>query len=68
MRESELRSLLDLGMALDGWLSSDNCSVPSTAARRYAAEHPGVRYEWWSEKTGPGTARVAWRLIKEKQT
>lgn len=59
-------AVIHLALALSGWCGSHDSAVSSRAAKAYAQRHPDVRYEWWTEKTAPGQARVAWRLIKEK--
>ncbi len=64
----ETRHDIMLILELHGMATSEAWpSIPHTAAKRYAARHADVRYEWWTVKTGPGTAAVAWRLIKEKR-
>jgi hypothetical protein len=45
--------------------SKDLPFVHAQVAANYRDEHPGVRYEWWTEKTGPGRSEIVWRLSKE---
>jgi hypothetical protein len=66
------RALIQLSLEIHGVMhSGDLKAVSHSDAKDYARAHPEVAYEWWTEKTGPGTARVAWRLTlnrnEEKQ-
>lgn len=58
-------TMIRLALMLRPLLDSHETTTTAASAREYAKNNEGVRYEWWTEKTGPGTARVAWRLIKE---
>ena len=63
------RDLIHLAIMLNGWTGTNDQNLPKKIshedAKAYASLHSEVRYEWWTEKTGPGTARVGWRLTLE---
>lgn len=65
MTAAQQRDLITLCLAVEGAIDSHNTlGVELSAAKAYVARNPQVRYEWWTEKVGPGLSVVAWRLTE----
>lgn len=64
--DSSAQAVIDATMITLGQVDSEDLPlVHAHEAAHYRDEHPGVRYEWWTQKTGPGKSVIMWRLTKE---